>query len=288
MQYPFVILFFCVGLSIAQAQNNLSETSYIDYEVCNASSKERIGCLQDKIDEILVNHFNNQQLSFEENKKFSVVTELNANSNSEYYFLEVESSNALVKVTLEGIKIPIAHEGPTTNTNGDPIFPPFPYERLFELTDDGFTVTEITDEEYEAPKNVGFNVIEKVPVYPGCLGTNQQLKECMSRRVQEHIKQHFNRNLAETLDLSPGVQRIYVQFKINSKGKITDIISRGPHKALEEEAERVVNLLPDTKPGTQRGEPVNVIYSLPIVFEVEETKAEKKARRRAERKASQN
>ncbi|HBO29337.1 MAG TPA: energy transducer TonB, partial [Leeuwenhoekiella sp.] len=46
--------------------------------------------------------------------------------------------------------------------------------------------------------------------------------------------------------------------------------SRGPHPRLEQEAARVIKLLPQMTPGMQRGKAVGVLYSLPIVFQVQD------------------
>ncbi len=58
-------------------------------------------------------------------------------------------------------------------------------------------------------------------------------------------------------------------FKIDEKGNITDIRARAPHIKLEEEAIRVMKLLPKMIPGKQKGKTVAVLYSLPIAFNVE-------------------
>jgi periplasmic protein TonB len=70
------------------------------------------------------------------------------------------------------------------------------------------------------------------------------------------------------LGLEPGTKRIFVVFIIDKNGNITNIESRAPHKSLQLEAERVVKSLPKMEPGKQRGKPVGVKYSLPIVFEI--------------------
>ena len=41
------------------------------------------------------------------------------------------------------------------------------------------------------------------------------------------------------------------------------------HKELEKEARRVVGLIPNMKPGKQRGKPVKVTFDLPITFNVQ-------------------
>ena len=58
-------------------------------------------------------------------------------------------------------------------------------------------------------------------------------------------------------------------FKIDKNGNVTGVRARAPHKSLEDEAIRVIRLLPKMKPGLQDGKPVVVPYSLPIIFSVE-------------------
>jgi len=111
--------------------------------------------------------------------------------------------------------------------------------------------------------------VEVVPSYPGCKGDNEELKECLSKKVSKFIQKKFNADLANQLGLQPGIQRIFTVFKIDKKGDIVDVKIRAPHKSLEKEAFRVIHLLPKMKPGLQGGSPVNVKYSMPITFKVE-------------------
>ena len=122
----------------------------------------------------------------------------------------------------------------------------------------------------EVIEDVPFSIIEDVPVYPGCTGSKAQLKKCLSEKVQKLVSRKFNVDLAQDLGLSPGKKRIFVMFKIDKTGNITSVQARAPHKRLEAEAKRVVNLIPKMKPGRQRGRPVGVKYSLPITFIVQE------------------
>ena len=120
--------------------------------------------------------------------------------------------------------------------------------------------------------DVPFAVIEEVPVFPGCeaLKLNEARKKCMSENINQFINQHFDSSLGNQLGLEPGISRIYVQFKINAEGKVEVMGTRASHPALEEEAKRVVNLLPEMTPGKQDGKEVGVLYSLPITFQVGE------------------
>ncbi|MEX1383446.1 energy transducer TonB [Lutibacter sp.] len=137
--------------------------------------------------------------------------------------------------------------------------------------DEAVEVEEIieVEEEEEVMEDVPFAIIEDVPVYPGCKGNKAELRACLQEQITKHVNRKFNADLASDLGLAPGVKRIFVVFKIDKTGNITDVMARAPHKRLQEEAIRVVNSLPKMTPGKQRGRPVGVKYSLPIAFKVE-------------------
>ena len=125
------------------------------------------------------------------------------------------------------------------------------------------------EEEEEVMEDVPFAMIEDVPVYPGCKGNKAKLRACLQEKIQKLVMKKFNSELASDLGLSPGVKRIFVMFKIDKNGNITDVQARAPHVKLQQEAIRVVKLIPKMIPGKQRGRPVGVKYSLPIAFRVE-------------------
>ncbi len=129
---------------------------------------------------------------------------------------------------------------------------------------------EVVEEEEEIG-DVPFAVIEDVPVFPGCENerNNQARKDCMSEKINDFVNRRFDTGLGSDLGLS-GINRIYVQFRIEKNGNITVLGARAPHPRLQQEAERVVNMLPKMQPGKQRGQPVGVLYSLPITFRVQD------------------
>jgi len=128
-------------------------------------------------------------------------------------------------------------------------------------------IDEVVEEE-EIIEEVPFAVIEEAPIFPGCKGSKAQRKACLQKKIREHVNKKYNVGLAEELGLDPGKKKVYVLFKINHKGDITDVRARGPHKRLEKEAVRVVQLLPKMIPAKQRGKAVNIKYTLPITLEV--------------------
>ncbi len=128
-------------------------------------------------------------------------------------------------------------------------------------------IEEIIEEE-DIIKDIPFAIIEEAPIYPGCKGNKQVLKECLQEKINKHVQKHFNSNLVQDLGLSEGKKKVYVRFKIDKTGEIVDIRARGPHSRLEKEAVRVVKLLPKMTPGKQRTKPVRVSYTLPITLVV--------------------
>ena len=109
-----------------------------------------------------------------------------------------------------------------------------------------------------------------VPIFPGCeLGSNADKRKCMSSKINKFIQSNLNTYLAENLFLS-GKQSIKVDFDIDKNGYITNISAEAPHPILEQEAIRVIKMLPRMKPGIQRGKPVIVPYTVPISFVVED------------------
>ncbi len=115
--------------------------------------------------------------------------------------------------------------------------------------------------------DIPFGVIEEVPVFPGCEDATDK-KKCFEQNISAFVGKNFDVKMASGLGLE-GKQRIMVQFRIKADGTVSKIKARAPHPKLEDEATRVVSILPTMEPGKAKGKKVSVIYSLPIVFALE-------------------
>ncbi|WP_375238426.1 energy transducer TonB [Aurantibacter sp.] len=122
----------------------------------------------------------------------------------------------------------------------------------------------------EQPVVIPVAFVENVPVYPGCekASNNKQRVKCMSDKLTKLVQRKFDTDIAADEGLE-GRQKIYVQFKIKKNGEIQLVNSRAPHIALENEAARITSKIPKMKPGSQNGKPVAVLYTLPIIFDVQ-------------------
>lgn len=107
-------------------------------------------------------------------------------------------------------------------------------------------------QEEEEPEEDFFVVVEEMPQLIGGLASIQNEIEYpeMARRA--------------------GIEgRVYVQFIVNEKGEVEDPrVIRGIGGGADEEALRAVKQA-KFKPGMQRGRPVRVQYSLPVVFRLQ-------------------
>ncbi|MEM9680800.1 MAG: energy transducer TonB, partial [Bacteroidota bacterium] len=117
--------------------------------------------------------------------------------------------------------------------------------------------------------DIHINQVEKLPIFPGCerYTARKDLHKCMSQKINKLVQKKFNTDIAGEKGLS-GKQKIYVQFKIDKTGNVSEIKARAPHPDLEKEAQRVINKIPQMQPGDQGLKPVNVVYNLPIIFQV--------------------
>jgi protein TonB len=130
-------------------------------------------------------------------------------------------------------------------------------------------IVEIVEVEEEFEEvDVPFAVIEDVPIFPGCEKVDKsQRRDCFQEQMNKHIRKNFRYpEIAQEM----GIQgRVYVNFIIAKDGQITNIRMRGPDKNLEKEAQRIISKLPSMTPGKQRGRPVRVPFSIPIVFRLQ-------------------
>lgn len=134
---------------------------------------------------------------------------------------------------------------------------------------DGQETQKTEEDEIKSVEEVSFLIIEDVPVFPGCYGSKNELKDCFSKSVQRHFSSQFNADLPNTLVLSAGRHGVFIGFTINRSGKVVNINSRAPHPKIKEEVIRVMKLLPTMTPGKQRGKPINVKYSIPFTLIVD-------------------
>lgn len=100
-----------------------------------------------------------------------------------------------------------------------------------------------------------YEVVENMPEFPD--GGMPGLMKYLSANIRYPEAAH-----------KAGTQgRVTVQFVVGKDGSIGDVkVIRGVDPTLDAEAIRVISSMPKWKPGTQKGEPVNVRYTVPVMF----------------------
>ena len=63
--------------------------------------------------------------------------------------------------------------------------------------------------------------------------------------------------------------QVFLEFVVEKDGSITNVtVKAGVHPALDQEAMRVVKMMPKWKPGKQMGKPVRCYYLIPVRFNI--------------------
>ena len=119
------------------------------------------------------------------------------------------------------------------------------------------------DEQKEIPQDV-FDVVEVMPQFPGG-----------APKLFEYLSQNI-RYPKEAME-SETQGRVIVSFVVCKDGSICDAkVVKSVSPALDAEGLRVISSMPNWTPGTQKGQPVNVKYTVPISFRLDGNKVEKK------------
>lgn len=119
-----------------------------------------------------------------------------------------------------------------------------------------------------------FKVVEEMPRFPGCENEPdaKAKKACADKKLIQYIYKNIK---YPAIARENGVEgRVYIQFVVEKDGTVGDAkILRDIGAGCGEDALRVVkemnNLPQKWSPGKQRGTPVRVYYTLPVIFKLE-------------------
>ena len=99
-----------------------------------------------------------------------------------------------------------------------------------------------------------FTVVEQMPEFPGGI---RELMSFLGKNIRYPVEAHKN-NIEG---------RVIVQFLVKKDGSTSNFkVIRSVHPLLDAEAVRVLKTMPKWTPGTQRGQAVDVRYTIPVTF----------------------
>ncbi|MGJ8664920.1 MAG: energy transducer TonB [Patiriisocius sp.] len=177
---------------------------------------------------------------------------------------------ALVKVPKPEVPVPIIRDKVNVVSNTTLIVDDAPVDVMDNrpTIDTPVVATPVKPIDPNRTENV--NSVEFVPVFPGCesLSNNEERKACMSSKISAFISKRFNSDDFNNLK-KDDIHKIWVQFKIDTQGNVTDVVARAAQKDMREEGVRVLSKLPQMTPGKMGNTNVNVSYMVPISFKVQ-------------------
>ena len=112
--------------------------------------------------------------------------------------------------------------------------------------------------EEEETEDEIFVIVEDMPKFRG--GDINKFREWVQKRVR------YPELAAEN-----GIQgRVFISFVVETNGNVSNVtVTRSVDALLDEAAKEAVAASPKWEPGMQRGRPVRVRYSIPIIFQLQ-------------------
>ena len=114
--------------------------------------------------------------------------------------------------------------------------------------------TTETSKQKAITKEKIFTIVETMPAFPG---------------GQDSLFAFLRRNIKypKTAQRDSIQGKVSVNFVVDKVGIVRDVrLLKGVSPELDEEALRIIKIMPPWKPGTQNGKPVNVYFNIPINF----------------------
>lgn len=222
---------------------------------------------------VIHTNFNNDLKTYAGKKEGYIDLFMGGPIDSSFLVEEIKPKDLLPEEKLEYDEIMKVFSNQKDNKTNSAFFSTVKY-KLFRTETKRAVLFQYTDWEKfqkiglieDSKRDIPFSLIEKIPTFPGC---SENDKSCFNKKLQEHFITNFDKNLPNKLGLSSGKKRMVMIFKIDTSGEIVDVKVKAPAKKLEEEAERIIKMLPKMIPGEQDGKKVNVKYTLPLRIDVE-------------------
>ena len=124
-------------------------------------------------------------------------------------------------------------------------------------------------------ENETFKIVEQMPRFPGCEKMNiteEEKKKCSDEKMLQYIYKNIK---YPSIARENGVEGMaIIRFVVEKDGSINEArIERDPGSGIGQESLRVIesmnNMSEKWTPGTQKGKPVRVMYTMPVKFKLE-------------------
>jgi TonB family protein len=96
---------------------------------------------------------------------------------------------------------------------------------------------------------------------------SDDIDECTNKFINKHIVENFN---YPSKAIDNNIQgTVECEFYIDKEGTVSIKKIDGPHKILENEAERIIKKIPGFTPGSIKEIPIKFLFKIPITFRLE-------------------
>lgn len=111
--------------------------------------------------------------------------------------------------------------------------------------------------------------LDKIPLFSNCADESDiDQKNCFINEMTNHIIRNFKYPSKARRKKIQGLVNVLIIIGIDGKVRVLETHAPDGCQLLEEEAIRIINLVPRLEPGIKDGKPISVTYTIPIVFKL--------------------
>ena len=100
------------------------------------------------------------------------------------------------------------------------------------------------------------------PVWPGC-ENSEDVSACFNKKLAQHVRDNYEYPMEGNKYIRG---KVTVSFDINKEGKVVVKSIEGPEPAVNDAARKMIEAIPNMKPGTLNGEPDTRNFTVPFNF----------------------
>jgi len=243
---------------------------------CPATTKDQqVSCFQESIQNYVSSSLSYPEDALSAGIEDKVLTSFTINTNGYVKDIKVESSKGNESLEKEAKRIiynlpqlkPAKHNGAVTEVRHK-VYVNF---ELANANNSFGSAPAVSHNQNYIQDFVTFDQVTEKPIFITCADYGVDVRqECIKETITQDILDNFTYPFDAAAEGIEG--RVWVRFIIDQDGYVTNITTSGPANGvlLEQEAERLVKLLPKFLPGKQNGNYVNVEYFIPIDFHLDE------------------
>jgi hypothetical protein len=290
MKYKLLLVTTLIFSLLTKAQNLNDEKIMGEWKVINVDIPNSDEVPQKETIKLIEDAFLGSKFNFKGNKVFRIkYGKLGDERMKELFFLDNQNwtiKNSQIKIGMNNdyssmhitfqevngktyFSLPMMRLEMEKISNDKPSKPKLIKSKKEKIETIDYTKSELINKDIDESEIIDFKEADNPPLAPECKSKwdIDKRKKCTSKYINMHVARKFNTDLAADVDVT-GKIKINIEFVIDTNGRPINITANGGPEIMNQNAIEVIGLLPDLKPGTNNGKPVNVLYKMPLVFQI--------------------